>query len=262
MLVQRVLVAAVGLPLLAVMLFVPERAYTILLTALLAYGAFEFVRAAAPGVSHTWGSSAAAATALLVVGARTIDGFPLVWLIPAAIGAVGLLLWSWNALGDGVGGWWLGGILYVGVPGAYLVLTRNLVEGQAWLVVLLAIVFATDTGAYAVGRLLGRHKLAPEISPNKTVEGAIGGLLAGAAAAVLVPGLVQAGIAPLGLALLALLVPVAAMAGDLVESALKRRMGVKDMSHLLPGHGGLLDRLDSILVAGPCLYWIVRWLQT
>ena len=89
-----------------------------------------------------------------------------------------------------------------------------------------------------------------------------GGLLAGAAGAVLAPGLVQAGIAPLGLALLALLVPVAAMAGDLVESALKRRMGVKDMSHLLPGHGGLLDRLDSILVAGPCLYWIVRWLQT
>ena len=262
MLIQRLLVAAVGLPLLALLLALPERFFSAVVIALLAYAAFEFVRAATPDASFSWALSAAAFTALLVGFARTSGVFQIAWLIPPAIAAVGLLLWSWNALGDGVGGWWIGAVLYVGVPGAHLVLARNLVEGQSWLVVLLAIVFATDTGAYAVGRLLGRHKLAPAISPNKTVEGAIGGLVAGAAAAALAPMLLDASIQTLGIALLALVVPPAAIAGDLLESALKRRMGVKDMSRLLPGHGGLLDRLDSVLVAGPCLYWIVRWLQT
>ena len=73
--------------------------------------------------------------------------------------------------------------------------------------------------------------------------------------------LIEAAGWPIWPLLLASVVPVAAMAGDLLESALKRRLGVKDMSGLLPGHGGLLDRLDSLLLAGPCLYWIVRWLQ-
>ena len=262
MLLQRLIVAAVGLPLLALLLALPERAFAAVAITLLAYAAFEFVHAAAPDAPLTWGLSAAAATALLVALARTSPAFPIAWLLAPTAIALGLLLWSWDALGDGVGGWWISGILYAAIPGAHIVLTRNLVEGQAWLVVLLAIVFATDTGAYSVGRLRGRHRLAPAISPNKTVEGAIGGLLLGAGVALLVPRLVGASIAPLGLALLALVVPAAAMAGDLLESALKRRMGVKDMSNVLPGHGGLLDRLDSVLVAGPCLYWIVRWLQT
>ena len=134
-------------------------------------------------------------------------------------------------------------------------------EGQRWLIVLLAATFATDTGAYAIGRLFARHLFAPRISPKKTWEGAVGGLVFGAAAgigATLALGLDLDGSAwPAWF----LLLPPAAIAGDLLESALKRQMGVKDMSHLLPGHGGLLDRLDSILVVGVCLYWIVRWLQ-
>ena len=262
MLQQRLLVAAAGIPLLALLLALPDPAFAAIAIVLLAYAAFEFVRAVAPDASLPWPLSAGVVAALLVALARTSAEFPVAWLLAPTVGAIGLLLWSWNALGDGMGGWWVGGVLYVGVPGAHLVLARNLEDGQGWLVVLLAIVFATDTGAYVAGRVLGRHKLAPAISPNKTVEGAIGGLLAGAGAAVVTPGLAHAGITLLGMALLALVVPLAAMAGDLVESALKRRMGVKDMSSLLPGHGGLVDRLDSILAAGPCLYWIVRWLQT
>ena len=125
---------------------------------------------------------------------------------------------------------------------------------------LLATTFATDTGAYAVGRLIGRHLLWPAVSPKKTWEGGLGGLGAGAIAFVLATVALDLTLPEGGLALGAMLLPVAAIAGDLLESALKRQMGVKDMSGLLPGHGDLLDRLDSVLVVGVCLYWLLRWL--
>ena len=272
MLIQRLLVAAVGLPLLALLILAPEPAFALVVIALLAYAAFELMRAAEPSAPLTYGLSAAATTALFVAITRTTPQVPLGLLVIVALATIALLLWPASRLSATLGGWWIGAVLYVGVLGAHFVLTRSFIyvnavsgitrsTGSDWLLVLLAITFATDTGAYACGRLLGSHKLAPAISPNKTVEGAIGGLAFGAAAAIAVP--MQLGVATSmpGPVLLAVVVPVAAMAGDLVESALKRRLGVKDMSNLLPGHGGLLDRLDSLLLAGPCLYWIVRWLQ-
>ncbi|MFN8639420.1 MAG: phosphatidate cytidylyltransferase [Dehalococcoidia bacterium] len=155
--------------------------------------------------------------------------------------------------------WWLVAAAYPGVLGAHFVLLRLLTEGQAWLVVLLAATFATDTGAYAVGRLLGRHRMAPAISPGKTWEGAAGGLVAGALATIAATRLLDAPPSLPALTLIALALPVVSEAGDLVESAVKRRLGVKDMSQLLPGHGGLMDRLDSLLATGPTLYWLVRW---
>ena len=142
-------------------------------------------------------------------------------------------------------------------------------EGQRWLIVLLGVTIATDTGAYAVGKWLGRHPLAPRISPGKTREGAVGGFLAGAAAGAALPLALNLDIEAVTIAAIALLLPIAAIAlllpiaaqgGDLLESALKRRVGVKDSSGLLPGHGGLLDRMDSQLLAGPLLYWILQWL--
>lgn len=261
MLRQRLIVAAIGLPLLALLLVVPEPVFAVLVIALLAFGAYEVMRAAEPNAPLTYGLSAAAAGALFLAVARINPLIPLGLLLATTAATIALLLWPASRLAATAGGWWLGAAMYTAVPGAHLVLTRNFVDGQEWLVVLLAITFATDTGAYAVGRLLGRHRLAPAISPNKTVEGAIGGLALGAAAAIGVPMLLDVGTRMPGPLLLAALVPLGAMAGDLVESALKRRLGVKDMSGLLPGHGGLMDRLDSLLVAGPCLYWIVRWLQ-
>lgn len=155
----------------------------------------------------------------------------------------------------------MGAVLYLGVLGAHFVLLRDLDEGQRWLLVMLATVFATDTGAYAIGRLFGRHKMAPKVSPKKTWEGAAGGYIFGAAAAVAAPLLLGLDVTSTVVVAIALGAPVAAMIGDLVESALKRRLDVKDVSNLLPGHGGLLDRLDSLLFAGPWIYWIVRWLN-
>lgn len=119
--------------------------------------------------------------------------------------------------------------------------------------------FATDIGAYFVGRALGRQKLAPEISPGKTVEGSLGGIAVSFLALALYTGLVGE-VFPFGLLelwLFSLLLSLAAQLGDLAESMLKRYCGVKDSGHFLPGHGGLLDRIDSLLFTFPLTYFLV-----
>jgi phosphatidate cytidylyltransferase len=125
--------------------------------------------------------------------------------------------------------------------------------------------FAYDTGAYFSGRAFGRHKMAPRISAGKTWEGGIGGLLIGMGVAIAIRaaaiGITGGFTFSLGATILAgILVPVAAQLGDLVESALKRSAGVKDAGNLLPGHGGMLDRFDSLLFTGTMLYFYTLWI--
>lgn len=264
MLRPRLIVAAVGLPALAGLLLLPERWFSAAVTLILAAAAVEFVRATIPGAGRAALLGAAAATALLAASARTPDGPPLWTLLPAlALALAGVLRpGGGRALRWPHGAWWVTGVLYVGALGGHLLLLRIEPQGARWLALALAATFATDTGAYAVGRALGRHRLAPRLSPHKTWEGAVGGFVAGALVAGgggwalnLDPPVVTA-------VALALVLPPAAEAGDLLESALKRRAAIKDFSHLLPGHGGLLDRLDSVLLVAPSLYWITQWLGT
>jgi phosphatidate cytidylyltransferase len=152
------------------------------------------------------------------------------------------------------------GVVYVAVLGGYLIALR-MVDDQGrqlsakLLSLFFLIVFAGDTGAYYVGRLIGRHKLAPRISPGKTVEGAIGGLVANVAAALgahytFFPELKLTHAIPLALVMGAL-----GQVGDLCESMLKRGAQTKDAAQIIPGHGGVLDRLDSILFNAPVLYY-------
>ncbi len=194
--------------------------------------------------------------AILVAG--TVATAPLGYASAAA--AVGL------ALGAAAAGFvrrrrdalaFAGAAAYIGVLGATFVWVRNEANGLEWTVLGLLATFTTDTGAYAVGRLWGRHKLAPRISPKKTWEGAIGGYVGGFVAVVILDRWLgtEAGIPTI--LHLAVALPVAAMAGDLFESWMKRRMGVKDASGLLPGHGGFLDRLDSLIFVFPLLYLFV-----
>jgi len=148
--------------------------------------------------------------------------------------------------------WAASGVLYVGLPVIALLWLRGTGPTGAVVVLwLMAVVWATDIGAYAAGRLLGGPKLAPAWSPNKTWAGALGGIAAAAGAAAVIGALGYAALLPSVLTAAGL--SVVAQAGDLAESVVKRRFGVKDMGTLIPGHGGLFDRLDSMLAAAPIL---------
>jgi phosphatidate cytidylyltransferase len=126
-------------------------------------------------------------------------------------------------------------------------------NGHRWLLAALLVVWAADTGAYFVGRKFGKHKLAPRVSPNKTIEGLIGGVVAGVSVGVIAAYyLAGAPLAQLpAVALVALIAVLFSVIGDLFESLLKRHAGVKDSGHLIPGHGGILDRIDGVLAALP-----------
>ncbi len=125
-----------------------------------------------------------------------------------------------------------------------------------------ALVMMTDTGAYYVGRLVGRHKLAPRISPGKTIEGAIGGFVMAVITGVLCKVIFFHEIPITDAILLGAAIGLVGQIGDLAESMLKRGAGVKDSGNLLPGHGGMLDRIDSILFCAPLLYYYARLLAS
>ena len=155
------------------------------------------------------------------------------------------------------------GILYVGWLGSYLVSLRSLSGGLYWALLVIGSIAIGDGFAYLVGHLLGRHKMAPNLSPGKTWEGYIGGILGAIAGGALlgwVFGLMVPEISPrLGL-LFGLILGVIAPLGDFGESMLKRQFGVKDSGRLLPGHGGILDRLDSWFWAAPIGFYLILWL--
>jgi phosphatidate cytidylyltransferase len=160
-------------------------------------------------------------------------------------------------------------VAYAGLLLAFIVEVR-FVGGAAWntvpLISLLVVVKSSDTGAYAVGRLIGRHKLAPHLSPGKTIEGLLGGLACGVGGSWLVFAVIAPRIADIpegsvtatGIVLYGVLLGVAGVCGDLTISLMKRDSGYKDSSAWLPGYGGVLDMLDSVLVAAPVAYalWI------
>lgn len=144
------------------------------------------------------------------------------------------------------------GLPYLGLAAlALLWLRADPVAGRANLLFLLLLIWASDIGAYVAGRLIGGPKLAPSISPGKTWSGAAGGLLAAVVVGLLCAFVLQTPVAPLRVACLSGALGIIAQAGDLLESRLKRHFGVKDSGHLIPGHGGLLDRLDAVLAAAP-----------
>ncbi|MES2965721.1 MAG: phosphatidate cytidylyltransferase [Bdellovibrionota bacterium] len=154
------------------------------------------------------------------------------------------------------------GFFYCGIfPGLCVHVLGMGVTGPIWLLGLLAIVFTGDTFAYLTGRLFGKHKLLEAVSPKKTIEGSIGGL-GGSALAGLVLGLYFLPEVPLwGLVLTALVTGLFAQVGDLFESLLKRIADVKDSGAIMPGHGGILDRVDGVLFAAPIYYVLARFLH-
>ncbi len=159
-----------------------------------------------------------------------------------------------------LGGWalTLAGALYVGGLGVYFLLVRALPEGMFWTTAALVSAWAADTGAYVVGKRIGQRGFFTSISPKKTWEGALGGLLA---ATLLMLGIGWLANVPLAHRFaFGLGIGIVAPLGDLAESLLKRQTGVKDSSNLVPGHGGILDRLDSLLFAAVFAYYYLIWI--
>ena len=183
--------------------------------------------------------------AMIVVAllAAYVGGTAFAWAVAAV---ATLMFYEWTRMTKGWGAtWYIGGMLYALLPALALLWIRERDEHGLFLLIWAFIVtWSTDIGAYFAGRTFGKRKLAPLISPNKTVEGLFGGI----AAATLLGG-AWAVVTGLGVALIALapVLAVAAQAGDLFESGMKRRAGVKDSGTWLPGHGGALDRLDGLV---------------
>jgi len=149
------------------------------------------------------------------------------------------------------------GILYIGWMFSYLILIRELTPHGAYLFFLVIAVWACDTTAYFVGTYLGRVKLSPFISPKKTVEGAVSGLIVSVIAAAVFSRLIN--MSMMHGVILGSIIGIVGQISDLVESLIKRDAGVKDSSNIIPGHGGFLDRMDSFILTAPIMYYYISW---
>jgi len=149
------------------------------------------------------------------------------------------------------------GLFYIGFLGTHLSLLRALPDGAEWLIVASVITACSDTGAYFSGKRFGKRKLCPSISPNKTIEGAVGGILAGVSGALLSATVMLPDVNLLRLLFVSAFLVVVGIAGDLTESIIKRGTDTKDSGTVLAGHGGVLDRVDSLLFVAPVLYHFI-----
>jgi phosphatidate cytidylyltransferase len=146
------------------------------------------------------------------------------------------------------------GALYVGIGFYFFIETRA--EGIEYVIYALLIIWTTDSGAYFTGRKFGKHKLWPDISPNKTIEGFVGGIISAIVVALIFQMIMPVSDSVTYLVIVTILASIFGQLGDLVESALKRHYGVKDSGNVLPGHGGILDRFDSLLFVLPLLHFL------
>jgi phosphatidate cytidylyltransferase len=282
---QRVAAASVAIPIIFGLIWLGGWAYALAAAAILAVAAAEFVHFKSPWLSVST-IVAAAYTALLAVSAPLIGGYAILLLGGALAVSALPAAYLWIRRGSACAEhaiWLVMGVLYVGALGSTLVLlreldrgliigtirylndgsavvtTRDTGNGRDWVYLALFSTFAGDTAAYFTGRAIGRHKLAPAISPKKTWEGFLGGCAGGFAAVLLLNYVLGLRVDVRPALLIAATLPLAGAAGDLFESWVKRRAGVKDASDLIPGHGGLLDRLDSVLFTFPLVYVVARW---
>ncbi len=260
---SRVITALLLLPpLLAIILFAPAWAFLLLAEVFGLLGVRELYNLAEPAGYRAFRSIGYVATIFLVASFHT--DYPSLpsssWVVLAFLLVVGLAaVGRGNPKRETIGevAATILGPLYAGLMIGTLVgvrLTGPEGTGRYWVLFLLAVIMMGDTGAYYVGRALGRRKLAPSVSPNKTVEGLLGGIAASIVAALVASHLLLPEVHLFHAAVLGLLLSLLGVAGDLFESLLKRSAGVKNSSELMPGHGGVLDRLDGLYFSAPALF--------
>jgi phosphatidate cytidylyltransferase len=270
MLKHRVITAAIGVPLIILAVWFGDPWITIFIAAAALAGTYEFYRMANFDGREPLLYLGLLWTLALVLSPYYRASGPLPMVVTAAIlvSLVCLLFRPSREKAFSQWAWTIAGALYVGWMLSYWLELRGLGDGRNWVYLAMLTTFANDTSAYFIGRARGKHKMAPAISPAKTWEGAIGVLVGAVAGAVVVATVLRLISAELGapftfrywqIILLGLVVGLVAQLGDLVESLLKRQMGVKESGNLLPGHGGVLDRFDSLIFVGAVVYYYVLW---
>lgn len=260
---KRVLTGIIVVPLLvALIYFAPAWAFTIVILFVALLSLNEFYSMTSPEAPQTivffnYLSTAGLFCSLLVKGPYFIAILPLFIILPLA-----LFMARYQKKPPKIGeiGQILMGPFYICLPLMLLVVIAGLPRGQWWVFFILAVIFAGDTGSFYVGRSLGKHKLS-RISPGKTWEGTIGGLLSNIAAAGIYGYLFFPSLSVTSIVVLAIAIGISGQIGDLAESMLKRISKAKDSGTVLPGHGGLLDRIDGLLFAIPILYLYLSYMS-
>jgi phosphatidate cytidylyltransferase len=269
---KRTIVSLVLLPVGILVIMLGGPVYAAVISGVLALAAWEFGRLFIIGRLNPSSFLLVAGAVALAVG-RTINGFESApWLISLIVlGTMTFHMVSYERGEDQAGTDFavtLAGILYIGFIGAYLISLRDLPEGEWWLMVVLPAVWLADAGAYLIGSRWGKRKMSPRLSPKKSWEGYFAGILFGVIGTLLLTCLWGLWLQPDSAitlpraVVIGLVMSVFPTLGDLGESMFKRQVGVKDSGNLLPGHGGVLDRIDSWLWAAVLGYYLVVWMTT
>ncbi len=265
---NRVITSMIGIPIVAALVWfdVPIPWFTLLVVGWGLGGLYEFYNLIklSKGVSPLvvfgmlW--------SLLLIISPHIDSIPHFeaistssFLLTAGV-IVSLLILLWRAGKEqafSAWAWTVAGVLYIGWMLSNFVALRNLEDGRGWVFLAILCTFASDSSAYFAGRALGKHKLAPYISPKKSWEGSIAGVAGAVISSTVLVYLFNLPVSYWEVIILGFLVSAVGQLGDLVKSLFKRNMAVKDSGNILPGHGGFLDRMDSLAFAGVVVYYFV-----
>jgi phosphatidate cytidylyltransferase len=267
--IQRILVAVILVPIGLALMYIGGPAYTIVIALVLGIAAWEYARLFKQTLFQPNTSITIAAVVALALG-RGFFGFEHAdWILSLAL----LVSIAFHAFAYERGREKAGtdfaitvsGIGYIGWIGAYLISLRHLPNGRWWLMVALPAVWLVDSGAYFLGGRFGRTPLSVRLSPNKTWEGYLLGILTGTVGSFLVVKLWELifassiAISPLRAVILGAILGIVTPLGDLGESMIKRQAGIKDSSNLIPGHGGAFDRIDSWLWGSVISYYLIDW---
>ena len=267
MLKHRIITAVVGVPLVIVAIWFGDPWFSFLISAAALAGSYEFYRLYEFDRREPLLYVGLLFALALVLSPhyhyRSPDVLPLVVTATVLVSMIWMLGRSSREKAFRNWAWAIAGAFYVGWMLSYWLNLRGLEDGRNWVYLAMLTTFANDTGAYFLGTSLGKHRLAPAISPSKTWEGVIGGLICATLGATAIAAVLNA-ISPFAfeywqIVVLGFLVGLIAQLGDLVESLLKRNMGVKESGSVLPGHGGVLDRFDSLIFVGAVVYYYVIW---
>ena len=247
----RFATAAVGIPILLYFMFIgPEWAFQMVVIVAIARATHELMRMTMQGATEAYAFGMVAtvqfATTLVLVNDAALLSASILFVVFGAVLTPLLRPEPLGRAGERLA-WLIAGPLYVGGTMASLGRIHLAAHGGAWVLLAMWFAWASDTGAYFAGRFFGRHKLAPRVSPAKTIEGAVGGLLGSLTGSVAAHFWFMPTLPLVNALALGVVANVFGQAGDLVESLVKRSTGVKDSGSILPGHGGMLDRVDALM---------------